>query len=383
MNTSKIQIPNIEFSSDLNTIIFELENIKARQLIDAIPKHIFIQLKEIFYILETLGSAKIEGNNTTLSEYIEKIIEKNDIKDEQQIEIKNIEKALEFIENNTNEKTQFNRAYISQLHKIIMQNLTPPPNGEGSNYPGILRKHNVSIKKAKHNPPEFCVLQEYFDEFIRFINSDHKKQYQLLMIAIAHHRFAYIHPFDNGNGRLGRLINYALLIKLGFKLEGDRIINPSSVFYSNRNKYYDKLAQADSLKDKDVLDWCYYFLSGLKNEIRKIDVLLDKKYVKEKILLPSINFALDRENITAKEYKILKYIINKEDMFMKSQELDFLGLYNSKQKARLMAKLKDKKLVFPITKGGRIYSIKFTNNYLLRGVMTILKKEGFIHDFLK
>ena len=202
------------------------------------------------------------------------------------------------------------------------------------------------------------------------------------MVAITHHRFAYIHPFDNGNGRMGRLLNYALLIKLGFKVKQGRIINPSSVFYTDREKYYDMLAVADSLKDADILSWAEYFLLGLKNEIEKIDSLLSKTYVREKILLPAISFALDRQHITDREFKILKYLLLKEDMLIKSEELSQVGIENSVQKSRIMNALKVKNIIRPTKKDGRIYTVSFVDNSLLRGVIECLKQEGFVSDFL-
>ena len=102
------------------------------------------------------------------------------------------------------------------------------------------------------------------------------------MVAIAHHRFEFIYPFDNGNGRMGRLLNYAFLIKLGFKVKQGRLINPSSVFYANRDQYYDMLSYADTLEPRDLLAWCEYFLIGLKNEIEKIDHLLKKRICTKK-----------------------------------------------------------------------------------------------------
>lgn len=382
MNKAIIKIPDPDFGSDLNSVILDLEKLRTKKLMGEIPPYIFFQLKDIFQILETLGSARIEGNNTTLTEYVEKIIEKKVKKDEQQKEIENIDKAIKFIEDNTKLNTPLNRMYVSELHKIVTKDLTPPPNGEGSNNPGSLRKYNVEIKKSQHTPPDVSVLQEYFDEFIKFINAEYKEQYQLLMVAIAHHRFAYIHPFDNGNGRMGRLLNYALLIKLGFQVKNGRIINPSAVFYTDRNKYYDKLAQADVLSDKNILKWAEYFLLGLKNELEKIDSLLGGEFVKEKILTPAIDFALEMENITKREHKILQYLIKKDSMSMKSEELDVVGVNSSVQKSRVMTKLKEKKIVQPIKKGGRIYTIRFVNNYLLRGVMKSLQQEGFVSDFL-
>ncbi|HZF69757.1 Fic family protein, partial [Sulfuricurvum sp.] len=247
---------------------------------------------------------------------------------------------------------------------------------------GELRGHNVRIKSSGHTPPEHFILREYFEKFIDFINFPHKEQYQLLMVAIAHHRFEFIHPFDNGNGRMGRLLNYAFLIKLGFKVKNGRIINPSSVFYTDRDKYYDMLSRADSLSNDDILAWCEYFLLGLKNEIEKIDSLLNKEYVKKQILLPTLHIAREGKHITDQEFKILEYLINQDNMTMKSEELSFLGINDSKKKAVLMGKLKEKNIVVPVSSGGRIYTIKFVNNYLLRGIMRVLKENGFVSDFL-
>ena len=377
----EIIIPDPSWGSDLANIILDLEKLRTKRLGGDVPSHIFFQLKDIFHILETLGSARIEGNNTTLSEYVEKIIEKS-IDDESDDEIKNLENAIDFIEENTDETTLFNRAFVSEIHKILTKNLTPPPNGEGSKNPGELRTHNVKIQSSGHTPPEHFILREYFEKFIDFINFAHKEQYQLLMVAIAHHRFEFIHPFDNGNGRMGRLLNYAFLIKLGFKVKNGRIINPSSVFYTDRDKYYEMLSRTDSLKNDDILSWCEYFLLGLKNEIEKIDSLLNKEYVKKQILLPTLVLARENKQITDQEFKILEYLINKDDMSMKSEELSFLGITDSKKKAVVMGKLKEKNIVVPVTEGGRIYTIRFVNNYLLRGIMKVLKENGFVSDFL-
>jgi Fic family protein len=376
-----ISIPDPSWGSELANIILDLEKLRTKRLGGDVPAHIFFQLKDIFHILETLGSARIEGNNTTLSEYVEKIIEDSN-EDESNEEIKNLEKAIDFIEENTDEDTILNRAFISEIHKILTKGLTPPPTGEGSKHPGELRTHDVKIKSSGHTPPEHFLLAEHFEKFINFINFKHKEQYQLLMVAIAHHRFEFIHPFDNGNGRMGRLLNYAFLIKLGFQVKNGRIINPSSVFYTDRDKYYEMLSKADSLTNNDILAWCEYFLLGLKNEIEKIDSLLDMEYVKKHILLPTLEIAHNNEHITDQEFKILQYLINQQDMSMKSEELSFLGITGSKKKSILMGKLKSKNIVVPINEGGRIYTVNFVNNYLLRGIMQVLKNNGFVSDFL-
>jgi len=154
------------------------------------------------------------------------------------------------------------------------------------------------------------------------------------------------------------------------------------VFYSDRDKYYAMLGQADSLEDNDVLAWCEYFLLGIKNEVEKIDSLLDIKYVRNKILLPAIIFAKKQENITKLEFNILQHIINKEDMTIKSTELEFLGIDDSVKKSRIMSRLKKKGFIRATKENGRIYTIHFLRNYLLRGIIRYMQEEGFVSDFL-
>lgn len=373
-----ITLPEPEWWSHLTSIILDLEKMRGKEIYSEIPPHIFFQLKEIYQILETLGSARIEWNNTTLSEYVEKIIEKNTLKDENGKEIDNINTALQFIEKNFNTGEKIGKLFVLEIHKIIMQDLQR----EGSKNPGDFRKWNVKISKSQHIPPDFAVLSEHLDHFFAFINTEHKEQNQLLAIALAHHRFAYIHPFDNGNGRMWRLLNYILLIKLGFIDKRFRIINPSSVFYTDREKYYAMLGKADSLQEKDLLDWCEYFLLGLKNEVEKIDSLLDARYVKNEILLPAIEIARKREIITDREFQVLELIIKKPNMQIKSEELSEIGITDSKKKAQIMKTLRDHTLVFPLKENGRVYTINFVNNYLLRGIIHILDKKWFVSDFL-
>lgn len=381
--STKILIPEPSWNSDLARVVLDLEKLRTQRLYSEVPPYIFFQLKEIFQILETLGSARIEGNNTTLSEYVEKIIEKNASVDESRQELENLESAIKFIEENTDTSTDISRAYISELHKIVTNKLTPPPHGEGSRYPGELRKSDVEIQGTKHKSVKCELLQEKFEEFIKFINQPLLAQNQLLMVAIAHHRFMYIHPFDNGNGRMGRLLNYAFFIKLGFNVHaGGRIFNPSSVFYSDRDKYYEMLGQADSLKADDLLNWSEYFLNGLKNQIEKINSLMQLSYTRDTILLPSLKIALDRKTITKQEFDILSALLKSEDMAIKSSELDKLGIKSTQQKTYIMSKLRDNKMVRPITEGGRIYTIRFANNYLLRAVIQTLENNGFVADFL-
>ena len=184
-NDLKINIPEQDYDSNLVEILFDLEELRHKELMGSVPPYIFFQLKNIFHMLETLGSSRLEGNHTTLAEYIEKVIEKNPKIDEKQREVENIDEAIQFVEDNTDKDTIFTKSYFSEIHKIIVKGLTPPSKhvkgGEGSRNPGNLRNVNVIINGSEHVPPDFLLIQDYFHEFTNFISSELRVQKQLLM----------------------------------------------------------------------------------------------------------------------------------------------------------------------------------------------------------
>jgi Fic family protein len=369
----KIVIP--DFDSQLTTVILELEKLRDKRLISDVHPKIFFQLKDMFHLLESLGSARIEGNNTTITERIESEIAGDKDSSENMLEITNTEKAMNFTEWQINEDSQIDKAFISELHKIVVKDLTK----EGSKTPGILRPQDVNIAGSNHKPPMHIKVNEYFDELTSFINQKVDKKYHLIITAIAHHRFAWIHPFDNGNGRVVRLLTYAMLIKQGFNVENGRILNPTAIFCEDRNKYYEMLAKADEGDDESVLIWCHYVLEGLLKEIKKSDKLLDRNYLVKKILIPAFEFCLGNHSINKREFDILKLSVTKENMeFVASDIEKIIPGKLPAERSRIIRNLREKKMLVPVEDKARKYVVSFYNSYLLRGVRDSLQKEGFI-----
>jgi Fic family protein len=253
----------------------------------------------------------------------------------------------------------------------------PPPDGEGDHTPGLYRKSNLKIARSNHLPPDWMVVEDYMSELFNFIDRTDSPKYDLLKSAIAHHRFVWIHPFGNGNGRTVRLLTYAMLVKTGFNVNVGRIINPTAVFCSNRNDYYNNLALADAGTDTGILSWSEYVLKGLKEEIEKIDKLSDYKYLRKEILIPSLNNSLERRYITETESQILKKTVDKQAI----QASDIKEFFEGKADAevsRQIRKLIKKKMLIPETEGSRKYVIRFDNSYLLRSIIKSLGEKGFL-----
>jgi Fic family protein len=374
-------IPNLDivypdFASPLTDLIIELDYLRKKRLEGSTIPQVFFQLKSIFHTLESIGSARIEGNHTTIAEYIEYKIQEAIAPEMSILEIVNMEKALDFVDENIG-KTCFDRDFISELHRLAVDKLPPPPNGEGDYTPGIYRRSSVRIKGSDHMPPPPDDVQWYMDELFDFINKEGEPKYDLLKIAISHHRFVWIHPFTNGNGRAVRLFTYAALVKAGFQVNQGRILNPSAIFCSDRNEYYKHLARADSGERADILNWCQYVLSGLKAEIDKIDQLLDYKVLQNDILLPAVNYAAERELITRDEFLVLKKAVEKQQF----KAIDVKGIFPGKHASdisHIIGRLKEKKMLCPVQENGRIYCICFQNNFLLRGFIKALGDKGFL-----
>jgi len=364
------------FDSKLIDLVIELDYLRKKELRGTTHPLVFFQLKELFHMLESLCSARIEGNRTTLSEIIENRLEESSSTDEKMREILNMEKAMDFIDKNV-KSFPLNRTFICELHRLTVNELSLPPNGEGDQSPGIYRMQNVSIAGSNHKPPEYLQVNDYMDELIRFINQPDLPKYDLIKTAVAHHRFVWIHPFNNGNGRTVRLFTYALLVKQGFHVDTGRILNPTAVFCSDRNKYYDYLSKADSGTDQAMALWCEYVLSGLKLEIEKIDRLTQYDFLKKEIIIPAITFAREREVITDTEARVLRRTV--ELGLMQASDIEeFFRDKSAPEISRQIARLKKRKMLQPEKEGSRKYVIRFDNNYLLRGIIKSLDEKGFL-----
>ncbi len=374
--------PNIklitpEFDSQLTDLIIELEKLRERKhLISTTHPVMFHQVKKIYQWMETLGSARIEGNRTTLADYIEDQITKTQSHGEKSLELANLERAYDYIESTIQDRP-IDKGFICELHRLVVDGLTPNTlGGEGDINPGALRDHSVSIKGSPHRPPELnSEVVRCMDELIDFINQDAPPKKDLLITAIAHHRFMWIHPFGNGNGRVGRLLTYAMLIRKGFSVE--RIINPTAVFCLDRDLYNTNLTQADTGSIEGLYNWCEFVLTGLHRELAKIDKLLEFSFFSKRIVEPALRISVDQEWITQEEYKILHLTIEKDQQYICARDI-MTKLDTNKPVSYKINQLKAKQMLESMPSMPRKYHLRFDNNYILRGVIQTLKNEGFL-----
>jgi Fic family protein len=191
--------------------------------------------------------------------------------------------------------------------------------------------------------------------------------------AVAHHRYVLIHPFDNGNGRTARLFTYACLLRDGFSLV-EKVINPTAVFCSDRNIYYNMLTEADKNSEEGVSNWCKYVLSGLKEEFLKIKKLTDVEFVKNNIIRPTLDFSKMRNAISDKEALILKEFLNESELTTQTLKKVFPEMSKSRY-SQIFKEMKGRKLVLETNRAK--YVLNF-NGPLMRGLINSLNELGFL-----
>lgn len=370
---------NPAFDSPLVDVLTELEHLRRLQLMGTTPEPVFFQLKRIFHMLESLGSARIEGNHTTLADYVESSLEGAVTMGDHLREIVNIEHAMTFIEANMAPRAFISEHFIRELHAMTVRDLIR----EGDTTPGAYRVTSVRIAQSNHLPPEAVQVPGYMQELVNFINRADPPKYDLIKVALAHHRFGWVHPFGNGNGRVVRLLTYALMIKYGFNVKaGERVLNPTAVFCSDRDHYYAMLAQADKGTLSDLEQWSTYVLRGVLAELKKVDQLTRYDFLAKQILFPALGYAKARALISAQEESVLSVAI--QQGVVKAGDLSpAMPALNTTQRTYQIKRLVERKMLQPTKPYARQYTIGFDNSYLMRGVIHALSNEGFISAQLK
>lgn len=150
---------------------------------------------------------------------------------------------------------------IRQMHEILMagvrgKNKNPGKFRDTQNWIG---PKGCSIENATYVPPSPLVLNESLENFVEFINVEDGTVDPIIQTALVHAQFELIHPFDDGNGRIGRLLIPLFLMKKGCLMSPSLYI--SQYFEADRDTYIGKLERISS--EGDWLGWIQYFLGAL------------------------------------------------------------------------------------------------------------------------
>ena len=265
--------PTIELSGELLTKLIDAN--KKIATLEALSSRIpnmglFVSM---YVRKEALLSSQIEGTQCTLDDILNPFLEKNANRDVS--DVVNYIHATEFAIARLNTLPLCNRL-IKETHALLMENVR----GQEKN-PGEFRYsqnwiggHGSTLKSAHYIPPNPDDMLTAMSDLEKYINSDDDNLDPLIQAALIHYQIETIHPFLDGNGRVGRLLITLFLMK-------KRILSTPTLYISyylkmNRVEYYDRMTQVRRTGDYE--QWISFFLqafaSSAEDAINTIDSLI-------------------------------------------------------------------------------------------------------------
>ena len=213
--------------ADLRAVVLQLRQ-KIKGPLKILKKD--KKIKDKFLLEMTYHSNAIEGSRMSLKE-TERAFEGRRVRGKELFEVLeaiNHKNALEFLLDNIRPNFKIDRSYILKLHEIVMYNFN-------NKLPGKYRTGQVNLTNTEKSLPSAQEVPLAMGKLIKNIN--HYGRNLIGKIARDHYDFEAIHPFFDGNGRVGRLIMVTQLLSKG--------LCPAIIQIDDRYKYYTALGKAD------------------------------------------------------------------------------------------------------------------------------------------
>lgn len=208
---------------------------------------------------EAVVLSRIEGTQTNMNEAL---MPMNEVLPEKRDDWKEVNNYICAIDDAVKSLKDLPISFrlIKMTHKTLLESVR----GEHK-MPGEYRTSQNwiggnSLADAKYIPPQHQLVNDLMSDLEKFLNNEQLNVPALIKIAIAHYQFETIHPFLDGNGRIGRLLITLFLVK-------ERILNQpllylSTYFEKNKALYYDNLSNVRL--QNGMLQWIKYFLVGIE-----------------------------------------------------------------------------------------------------------------------
>lgn len=207
---------------------------------------------------EANASSRIEGTKTNMEEdLLSKDIIPPEKRDDWQ-DVQNYVKAMNIAIDELDNLPLSNKL-IRKTHSVLMESVR----GENS-YPGEFRKSpnwigGSNLSDAVFIPPHHEEVQDLMSDLERFLHNQDIDVPHLIRIAIIHYQFETIHPFCDGNGRIGRLLITLYLVSKNLLQKPSLYL--SDFLMKNRSSYYDALSRVR--ESNDLVHWIKFFLNAV------------------------------------------------------------------------------------------------------------------------
>lgn len=251
-------------------------------------------LREIVRSMNSYYSNRIEGQGTHPAN-IERALksdfsDKPDVAKGQRVALAHIEAERELEALVTTEAAALNSGFLRKAHESLYGRLPPQDRMTEDGrliVPGELRRHDVAV--GRHQPPTWASVPRFLGRMDEVYGRLKGVDAMLYTVAAAHHRMAWTHPFEDGNGRAVRLQTHCALLALNGGLWS---VNRGLA--RHRERYYEMLDGADgarqgdldgrgNLSEKMLWAWCEYFIELCEDQVKFMASMLDLARLKDRI----------------------------------------------------------------------------------------------------
>ena len=262
--------PSIELTEDMINLLIKANSQLAvlESLATRIPN---VELFVSMYVRkEALMSSQIEGTQATLEDVLDPMIEANTNRNV--ADVVNYIKATEFAIKRLNELPLCNRL-IKETHAVLMEGVRGQENspGEFRRSQNWIGGQGSTLKNARYIPPSPNDMIEAMSDLEKYINADDELD-ALIRAALIHYQFETIHPFLDGNGRVGRLLITLFLMEK--KVLSTPALYISYFLKKNRVEYYDRMTEVRVKGNYE--QWVTFFLRALLESAEDATATIDE-----------------------------------------------------------------------------------------------------------
>ena len=300
-----------EFLNTFNRLFEKKEVlVKSRPL----PAIALKKIKDALSIEWTYNSNSIEGNSMTLRETYIIIEDGMTVKGKpmrEHFEVNNHHKALNYLYKMVSKQKSLDSSSILQIHSFMLNNIEDL-------YAGRLRNAGVRIQGANFVPPNAKKVYDLFSELLDFVQENPLGLNAIELATVFHHKFVWIHPFFDGNGRTVRLAMNLILMNAGFP--------PAIILRNDRNKYYDALNKANNGNySKLILLMCQALERSLNIYINALpDSDIEYTEISNVVNEPVIPYGQEYISLLARQGKIDAYKEGRNWLTTKEAVLDYI-----------------------------------------------------------